>query len=71
MWHHFDPTFELTADLPFGTVRVINDALEIADSKASASDVFGLSDQWPGPDPAFKRCKHRPGNHMPAQLGRT
>jgi hypothetical protein len=71
VWHHFDPTFKLTADLPFPATRLTDDTLQTSPAKASAADVFGLPGEWPGPEPAFKRCRHAPTDHVPAQLARA
>jgi hypothetical protein len=68
LWHHFDPTYTLEADLPFSTVRVVDDELAFTDATRSASEVLGLPVEWPGPEPAFPRCAHGPGDH-PAPRG--
>lgn len=66
VWHHFDPTHVLEAELPFSTVRVVGDQLEVTEATRSAADVLGLPEDWPGPEPAFPRCLHRPEDHRPA-----
>jgi hypothetical protein len=71
LWHHFEPTFELTADLPFGTKRVIDDSLRSTEATKLPSEVFALPEDWPGPEPSFSPCEHRPGDHRPAQLARA
>lgn len=69
VWHHFDPTYALEAELPFSTVRVADDHLEVKDATRSAADVLGLPADWPGPEPAFPRCLHRPEDHRAAGKG--
>ncbi len=49
LWHHFDPTHALDVDLPFSTARVVDEAIQFSDATRSASDVFGLPPDWPGP----------------------
>jgi hypothetical protein len=66
IWHHFDPTYALDAELPFSAVRVVGDQLEVTDATRSAADVLGLPGDWPGPEPAFPRCLHRPEDHRSA-----
>ena len=63
LWHHFDPTFPLEVDLPFSSVRVVDQELEIKDATRSPAEVFGVAHEWPGPEPAFPRCLHRPEDH--------
>jgi hypothetical protein len=41
---------------PAGTER-------IEDAKRSATEVLGLLAAWPGPEPAFPCCQHRPEDH--------
>jgi hypothetical protein len=67
VWHHFAPTYALVADLPFSEVQVVNDHLEVNDALMSPADVLGLRADWPGPEPAFPRCLHRPEDHRPAR----
>jgi hypothetical protein len=71
VWHHFDPTYEFADDLPFAAMRVVGDDLRASEATATPLGVFGLPDEWPGPDPAFRRCDHSPGDHVPAQLARS
>jgi hypothetical protein len=63
LWHHFDPTYTLDADLPFSTARVVGEQLKFEDGTRSAADVLGLPVDWPGPEPAFPPCLHRPEDH--------
>jgi hypothetical protein len=63
LWHHFDPTHALNTDLPFSSTRVVDERLVVEDAKLSASQVLDLPVDWPGPEPAFPRCQHRPGDH--------
>jgi hypothetical protein len=63
LWHHFGPTYELEADLPFSTTRVVGDRLEVSETTRSPDEVFNLPADWPGPEPAFPRCLHRPEDH--------
>jgi hypothetical protein len=63
LWHHFDPTYELEADLPFSTSIVVDDRLEVSEATRSPAEVFNLPADWPGPEPAFPRCLHRPEDH--------
>jgi hypothetical protein len=65
LWHHFDPTFELTADLPFASMRLIEDSLQSSEPVRSPADVFGLASEWPKPEPPFARCEHGPDDHAP------
>jgi hypothetical protein len=69
LWHHFDPTYALEADLPFSSTRVVDERLAVEDAKRSASEVLGLPADWPGPEPAFPRCQHRPGDHASSTGG--
>ncbi|MHB8241685.1 MAG: hypothetical protein ACYDHN_06805 [Solirubrobacteraceae bacterium] len=69
LWHHFDPTYALDADLPFSSARVVEERLVVEDAKRSASEVLGLLVDWPGPDPAFPRCQHRPEDHVSSPCG--
>jgi hypothetical protein len=71
LWHHFDPKFKLNTDLPFASMRVVDDALHSSDVTQAPTAVFDLPTEWPGPEPPFSRCEHRPTDHMPAQLART
>jgi hypothetical protein len=63
LWHHFDPTYALDADLPFSSTRVVDERLAVEDAKRSATEVLGLPVDWPGPEPEFPRCQHRPEDH--------
>jgi hypothetical protein len=63
LWHHFDPTHTLAADLPFSTTRVSGNQLEFQEETRSAAEVLHLPPDWPGPEPAFTGCEHRPGDH--------
>jgi hypothetical protein len=63
LWHHYDPRYELRAELPFSTVRAMDDQLAFGDATQSTSEVFSLAPDWPGPEPAFPRCLHRPEDH--------
>lgn len=63
LWHHFDPTFPLTTHFPFRATHLVDDALESLQASESASRVFGLPGDWPGPEPPFRLCEHRPGDH--------
>jgi hypothetical protein len=64
LWQHFDPSYPLEADLPFSTVRLVDDELVSTDATRTASDVLGLPADWPGPEPLFPRCAHRPSDHQ-------
>lgn len=64
LWHHFDPMYELDANLPFSAARVTDDDLRITEATRSPADVFDVPVDWPGPEPAFPRCEHRPGDHF-------
>ena len=66
IWHHFDPTYELEAELPFSSARVVGEQLKIEDATRSAAEVLGLPADWPGPEPAFPKCQHRPEDHAAA-----
>jgi hypothetical protein len=63
LWHHFDPTYPLDADLPFSSTRVVDERLAVEDATRSATHVLGLPVDWPGPEAAFPRCQHRPEDH--------
>lgn len=63
LWHHFDPTYTLDADLPFASATVVDDQLQVTDATSTAGAILGLPDDWPGPEPRFPRCAHRPGDH--------
>jgi hypothetical protein len=63
MWHHFGPTYTLDAELPFPTARVVGNEIDYEDSTLSAAEVLELPVNWPGPEPAFPRCAHGPGDH--------
>jgi hypothetical protein len=63
LWHHYAPSYELAADLPFATARIVNDEVKLTDAKRAAAEVFDLPAAWPGPEPAFQRCTHRPEDH--------
>ena len=72
LWHHFNPTFELVADLPFSAMRVIDNSLQSSEATRSPSDVFGLSADWPGQeDSVFGQRDRGPGNQVPAELARA
>jgi hypothetical protein len=65
LWHHFEPTYTLNAELPFATARVVGEQLEFGDATRSAAEVLGLAAEWPGPGRPFELCKHHPGDHAP------
>jgi hypothetical protein len=65
LWHHYDPTYPLDAELPFSTARIVTDRVQREDAAHSAVEVFDLPTDWPGPEPAFPRCAHRPQDHSP------
>lgn len=69
LWHHFEPTYTLNAELPFATARVVDDQLKFADATRSAAEVLDLTIDWPGPERPFELCKHRPGDHAPYDSG--
>jgi hypothetical protein len=69
LWHHYDPHRVLTADLPFAAVRVVGDQLAFSEVSRTADETFGLPADWPGPEPAFPRCLHRPEDHRPQASG--
>jgi hypothetical protein len=65
LWHHFEPTYTLNAELPFATAQVVGEQLEFEDATRSAAEVLGLPVDWPGPEPPFPKCQHRPEDHTP------
>lgn len=65
LWHHYDPTYPLEADLPFSTARIIANQVKYEDAARSAAEVLDLCSDWPGPEFPFPRCQHRPGDHEP------
>lgn len=56
LWHHPAAARPLGADLPFRTLRVVDGQLQTAEGTFSASAVFALSAEWPGPGEAFPRA---------------
>jgi hypothetical protein len=63
LWYHFDPRYALGAELPFSTAHVVGEHVEFEDAAQTPSEVLGLRADWPGPEPPFIRCAHRPGDH--------
>jgi hypothetical protein len=48
IWHHFDPTYKLDADLPFPRMDVIDDQLQLTAATRHAYEVMDLDENWPG-----------------------
>jgi hypothetical protein len=63
LWHHFDADRPLEARLPFPSVIVDDGELQFEDGSRTAAEVLGLPADWPGPEPPFVGCQHRPGDH--------
>src|SRR5262249_49851789 len=53
LWHHYAPHHPLDAGLPFATARLVDGELWLADAERAPHDLFGLPEEWPGPDPPF------------------
>jgi hypothetical protein len=64
IWHHYEPTYPFTAELPLPTARVGADgSIDYTDGSASPAETLELTPEWPGPGPSFITCKHLPGDH--------
>jgi hypothetical protein len=55
LWHHLQPDRPLTCELPFASVRVVDDELVFEHAAKAPNEMLGLPEDWPGADPRFGR----------------
>jgi hypothetical protein len=48
IWHHFDPTYTLDAELPLPRMDVVDDKLRFTTATREPYEVLGLDENWPG-----------------------
>jgi hypothetical protein len=55
VWHHYAPTHDLDARLPFATEKVVGGVLVHENQSMPPNELLGLPPDWPGPEPPFDR----------------